>query len=822
MFVEVVFPLPFRKAFTYSVPKELENYAKVGVRAVAPFGKRTLTGFITNIPGSISLKKDEIKPITDILDDRPVFTKKLIKFYEWLADYYLCSLGEALRLLVPQGTDIESKRKIIVDKEFVNELLGNEKKKDSIRFKILLELSKKDEISFNSLQKAVKKKNIYLQIRKLHNEGALTVVDEVKGATVKVKKVKYVKLAKSVAEIYSQFPELDRRSPKQVKILLKLIEAKDIDFPASELLYKTESTQSSLTGLEQKGLVKIFEKEVDRRFKEHYEEKHQKLILTKDQQQIVDEVSKSLTENEFKTYLLHGVTGSGKTQVYIELAKQVLEKNKSVLILVPEISLTPQITSRFFNNFGDTVTVIHSRMSAGERYDSWRRVLNGKSKVVIGARSALFAPLDKIGLIVVDEEHDASYKSFEMIPKYNARDSAVVLGSIFECPVVLGSATPSIESMYNAETGKYKLLSLPNRIDDVKLPKITFVNIAHEKNKTKSETVFSKVLLDKIEDRLKKKEGVIILQNRRGFSTQIFCNDCGEVEMCENCSVPMVYHINQNKIQCHYCGLIKPVPGACTHCGSLNIKYFGTGTERVEDELQFYFPNARIERIDSDSITKKAYLSNLLLSFSKDEIDILVGTQMVSKGLDFPRVTLVGVISAETTLWLPDFRADERTFQLLTQVSGRAGRSKTEGEVIIQTYNERHFVLRKVLENDYAGFYAKEKADREKMGYPPFTRIALIESKDKNIDKTKGAITDFYKEIIKFKNYIKISDPTTAQIFKLMNNYRYHILIKSFKDKDPGGAILRKAILDSWIEFNKRSRYRDVNLFYDVDPQSIM
>lgn len=461
-------------------------------------------------------------------------------------------------------------------------------------------------------------------------------------------------------------------------------------------------------------------------------------------------------------------------------------------------------------------------MSAGERYDSWRRVLNGKSKVVIGARSALFAPLNKIGLIVVDEEHDASYKSFEMIPKYNARDAAVVLGNIFSCPVVLGSATPSIESMFNSDTGKYKLLSLPRRIDDAKLPKITFVNIAHEKNKSKSETVFSKVLIDKIEDRLKKKEGVIILQNRRGFSTQIFCNDCGEVEMCENCSVPMVYHINQNKIQCHYCGSVKPVPGACTHCGSINIKYFGTGTERVEDELQFYFPNAKIERIDSDSITKKSYLSNLLLSFSKGEIDILVGTQMVSKGLDFSRVTLVGVISAETTLWLPDFRADERTFQLLTQVSGRAGRSKVEGEVIIQTYNEKHFVLRKVLENDYNGYYAKEKSDREKMGYPPFSRIALIESKDTNMDKAKGAIYDFYKEIIKYKNYLKISDPTTAQIFKLINNYRYHILIKSFKDKDPGGAILRKAIFEAWAEFNKKSRYKDVNIFYDVDPQSIM
>jgi primosomal protein N' (replication factor Y) (superfamily II helicase) len=822
MFVEIVFPLPFRKAFTYSVPKDLHEFTKVGVRAVAPFGKRTLTGFIINLTETTSLNKEEVKPISDILDNKPIFTNKTLKFYEWLSEYYLCSLGEALKLLVPQGTEVETKRKIIVDKDFVSELLQKEKKKDSLKFKILLELTKREELSFSTLQKAVKKKNIYSQIRQLHNQGAVTIIDEVEGARVKIKKVKFVKLAKAIGEIYSSFPELDRKSPKQVKILLKLIEAKGTALPVAELLHKTESSKSSLDGLEQKGFVTVFEKEIDRRYKEHYVEEHQELVLTKQQQFMVDEVSSSITENKFQTYLLHGVTGSGKTQVYIELAKQALEKNKTVLILVPEISLTPQITSRFFNNFGDTVTVVHSRMSIGERYDAWRRVLNGKSKVVIGARSALFAPLNKIGLIGVDEEHDASYKSADMVPRYNARDAAVVLGNIFNCPVVLGSATPSVESMYNAETGKYKLLSLPERIDDAKLPKITFVNIAHEKNKAKSETVFSKLLVDKIEDRLKKKEGVIILQNRRGFSTQIFCNDCGEVEMCENCSVPMVYHINQNKIQCHYCGLVKPVPGACTICGSINIKYFGTGTERVEDELQFYFPNARIERIDSDSITRKSYLSNLLLGFSKGDIDILVGTQMVSKGLDFARVTLVGVISAETTLWLPDFRADERTFQLLTQVSGRAGRSKVEGEVIIQTYNEKHFVLRKVLENDYKGFYAKEKEDRKQMGYPPFTRIALIEIKDTSMDTAKGAAYDFYKEIIKYKNYLKISDPTTAQIFKLVNNYRYHILIKSTKEKDPGGAILRKAILESWTEFNKTSRYRDVKVYYDIDPQSIM
>lgn len=822
MFAEIVFPLPFRKAFTYSVPKELQEFTKVGVRAVAPFGKRTLTGFIINIPESISLKKDEIKPITDILDDKPIFTNKTLKFYEWLADYYLCSLGEALKLLVPQGTDVESKRKIIVDKDFISELLQKEKKKDSLKFKILSELSKREELRFSTLQKTVKKKNIYSQLRQLHNQGAVTIIDEVEGVKVKPKMVNYVKLAKSVAEVYAGFPELDRKSPKQVKILLQLISAKGKSLPVAVLLNKTESSKSSIDSLQKKGFVSVFEKEIDRHFKDVYEEDHQKLTLTEKQKFVVDEVAAVINEQNFQTFLLHGITGSGKTQVYIELTKLALSKNKTVLILVPEISLTPQITSRFFNNFSNTVTVVHSRMSAGERFDSWRRVLKGKSKIVIGARSALFAPLNNIGLIVVDEEHDSSYKQSDQIPKYNARDAAIILGSIYKCPVVLGSATPAIESMYNAESGKYKLLKLEERIDDAKLPKITFVNIAHEKNKTKTETVFSKVLLDKIEDRLKKKEGVILLQNRRGFSTQIFCNDCGEVEMCENCSVPMVFHINQNKIHCHYCGTIKPVPGACTHCGSINIKYFGTGTERVEDELQFYFPNAKIERIDSDSITKKSYLGNLLLSFSKGDIDILVGTQMVSKGLDFSRVTLVGVISAETTLWLPDFRADERTFQLLTQVAGRAGRSKVEGEVIIQTYNEKHFALQKVLHNDYYGFYRKELLDRQKMGYPPFTRIALIETKDTSLDKAKGAAFNFHKELIKYKNWLKISDPTTAQIFKLMGNYRFHILIKSVKDKDPGGAVLRKAILDSWTEFNKKSRFRDVKLYYDVDPQSIM
>jgi primosomal protein N' (replication factor Y) len=821
MFAEIVFPLPFRNAFTYSVPKELEPFAQTGVRAVVPFGKRMLTGFIVNTSEKTDVK-EKIKPVYDILDDKPIFDKKLLKFYEWVSDYYLSSLGEALKLGVPYGSDIETKRKIIIDKKLCDDLFKNEKNKNSIRAKILKLLSEREEINFTYLQSLVKKKNIYSQVKSLELAGAITVLDEIPGAKVKVKTAKFIELNKSVAEIYASFPEIERKSPKQVKILLELISNKNKKYALADIIKKTESSVSSVNSLEEKSFIKIIEKEVERTYLEEYREKHETFELTSKQKEVIEVISKNFKPWKFAAYLLHGVTGSGKTQVYIELIKKVVENNKSALFLVPEISLTPQITSRLFNNFGDVVTIIHSRMSIGKRYDSWRKVLKGKSKIVIGARSALFAPLRNIGIIVVDEEHDSSYKQFESAPKYHARDSAIILARHHNCPVLLGSATPSIESMHNALTGKFHLLELPERIDNAKLPEIELVNIAVERKNKRMENIFSKFLLDKIEDRLKKKEGIIILQNRRGFSTQVYCEDCSEIETCENCSVPLIYHINKNVLQCHYCGFVKDVPHACTNCGSLSIKYFGTGTERVEDEIEYYFPNVRVKRIDSDSITQKNSLSKILLKFSRGDIDILVGTQMVSKGLDFSRVTLVGVISAETTLWLPDFRADERTFQLLTQVAGRSGRSKVKGEVVIQTQNEKNFTLQKVVHNDYAGLYKKEIADREKMGYPPFVRIALIEAKDLDEKRAKGAISDFYKELKAYEKYLKIMGPATAILARLKGFYRYHILIKSSKDVDPGGAILRKAILASFINFNKKSRFRDVKLIYDVDPQSIM
>jgi primosomal protein N' (replication factor Y) (superfamily II helicase) len=821
MFAEVVFPLPFRNTFTYSVPVEFEDLAKIGVRVVAPFGKRVLTGFVVKIQKKTSVL-ETIRPLSDILDAKPIYSLDDLKFYEWLAEYYVCSLGEALRLGVPYGLEIESKRKILIDKPLCKKLSEKEKNKTSLKTKILNILSDRDEMNFSYLQKMVGKKNIYSVLKSLENDTAVTLLDEIEDAKVKVKTANFVKLAKPLAEIYVSLPELEQRSPKQLKILLEIISNKKKEISMAVLLKKVDASRTSIDSLQSKGLVSVYEKEVDRKYSELYNEELVEFTLTDLQLKAIEEVKNEIDQKKFKPFLLHGITGSGKTQVYIELIKEVLIRKKTALILVPEISLTPQITSRLLNNFGDDVSVMHSRMSLGERYDSWRRILKGKSKIVIGARSALFAPLKNIGIIIVDEEHDQSYKQTDSAPKYNARDSAVVLARFNNCPVLLGSATPSFESMFNAETGKYKLLELPERIDNAKLPKILLVNVSIERKNKKMENVFSGILLDKIKDRLTKKEGVIILQNRRGFSTQIFCEDCSEVETCPNCSVPMVYHISKNYIQCHYCGFVREVPNACTHCGSINIKYYGTGTERVEDELEFHFPGAVIKRVDSDSIGRKSSLSKTLLEFSEGNIDILVGTQMVSKGLDFSRVTLVGVISAETSLWIPDFRADERTFQLLTQVSGRAGRSNIEGEVIIQTQNEKTFTLQKVLQNDYMGFYKKEMEIRLLKGYPPFSRICLVETKDLDENKAKGAINDFYQELVPFKKWLNISLPTTALIAKLKGHYRFNILIKSSRDSDPGGAVLRKAIFQSFAGFNRKSRFRDVKFIYDIDPQSII
>ncbi|KAF0214387.1 MAG: primosomal protein [Ignavibacteria bacterium] len=785
MFCQIVFPLPFRNSFTYSIPDEFRSSIKIGVRVVAPFGKRVLTGFVTGLSETTDIK-EKIKPVRDVLDELPIFDETSLKFYEWISDYYISSLGEALRNSVPYGSDIESKRKVVTDMKFCAQLYDQEMKKTSPRAKLLSVLAEKEVHYISQLQKQLKTKSIYTSLRSLEKIGALSILDLVEQSKVRVKKAKFVQLAKSVDEIYEAMPELERKSPKQIVILLELIAKKEA-IQQAELLKKTNLSQATIQSLEKKGFVEVVDKEVERVYLETYTEAAKEFDLTEAQQNVVE-----------------------------------MAKGQSAIILVPEISLTPQITSRFYNHFKDKIAVLHSRMSLGERYDSWRGIIAGKYSLVIGPRSALFAPLKNIGLIVVDEEHDQSYKQSDLVPKYNGRDAAIIRARFSNCPVLLGSATPAVESMHNALNGKFTLLELPERVDNAKLPRIRLVDVTIEKKRKKIEGIFSQSLLEAIGERIKKKESVIILQNRRGFATQVFCNDCGEVLMCPDCSVAMVHHINKNILQCHYCNIVQPVPKACPVCGSISLKFFGTGTQRVEDELGYYFPNVSIERIDSDSTSKKGSLGEILNRFRKGEIQILVGTQMVSKGLDFGDVTLVGVVAAETSLWIPDFRADERTFQLLTQVAGRAGRSEKEGEVIIQTQNQKHFVLQKVLATDYKAFYQKEITLREQGEYPPFTRIGLVEVKDEKEDKSRGAIKDLFEILKRESKGLKLTPPTEAIIYKIKGFYRWQILIKSSKKFDPSGKVLRTALLNAMIEFNQKSRYRDVKLIIDVDPQSII
>lgn len=821
MYVDIVFPLPFKNSFTYKVPEDYCELIQIGIRVTAPFNKRVLTGFVIAINNNPDLATT-YKSIIDILDISPIFTEKSLDFYKWIADYYLSSLGEALKNSVPSGLEVETKRKIVADCDACLNQLQNEKDLNSNRAKILKYLSESSTVSLNYLKKTTKVANVYSILKTLEKRGLISIVDEVEKAKVKIKTVKFAELNSDTEFVFNKIGEIEKRSPKQAEILLYLIGNKLKKASLTEIYEQTKSNLSSIKSLEEKNLLKIIDVEETREYNERLEEDVKDITLTAKQDEIVKNISEDITNSKFTSSLLYGVTGSGKTQIYIELTKIALSKDKDILILVPEISLTPQMTGRFYNYFGKLVSVIHSKMSPGERYDSWRSLLTGKSKIVVGARSALFAPLQNIGLIIVDEEHDQSYKHNDSVPKYNAKDCALMLGKFNNCPVVLGSATPSVESMYNAQTGKYKLLELLDRIDDAKLPEIKLINITQIQKQNNMFGVFSSALLEEIKKRIEKKEGTIILQNRRGFATQVYCEDCGNIIECKDCSVPMVYHINKNILTCHYCGEIQDVPRCCPVCGSIKLKFFGTGTQRVEDELDYHFPEARIERIDSDSISKKGNLPAILNRFKNGEIDILVGTQIVSKGLDFSNVTLVGVISAETNLWMPDFRADERTFQLLTQVAGRAGRRTLKGEVLIQTLDDKNKVLKLVQSYDFLTFCENEIKKRQINLYPPFSRLCLIEMKDKEENIVKSAAQDLFKLLARFKKYITVYPPTPAMIFKLRGMYRYQIIIKSSRETDKTGSALRHAVNESLIDFNQKSRFRNIKYYVDIDPQNII
>ena len=782
LYADLAIPVAVDKVFTYLVPDDLRQSVRPGMRALAPFGARTVTGVIIRVgpsPGESRETPGRYKYIRELLDPEPVVSDDLLNLSVWIANYYMAPLGEVLRSVLPADAT-----------------QGRPRTEPVIR------------------------------------------IDEKKRA--------------DWSRWLSETPA--RRLERQKAIIGELLstEAGEEVVRVRSVLEKAGASGPTLKILERKGLVSLERREVSRiSTYDLYPSSlgAQQIVLNADQSEAIGTIGSSVARGEFKTFLLFGVTGSGKTQVYIEAIRPVLELGKTVIVLVPEIALTPQIVRRFKHQFGERVVAQHSRMSAGERSDVWSAVRRGTVSIVIGPRSAVFAPLKNLGLIVVDEEQDSSYKQHDQSPHYNARDVAIMRASFSGAVVVLGSATPSFESYSNAAQGKYGLLRLPERVDNARLPEIEIVDMTVERKAKfaayradrKSDFVrdpvdarlnprkflmgsLSGILREKIADRIGRREGIILLQNRRGFSPLMECFSCGHVEVCPNCSISLTYHAQGKTLRCHYCGVEKPAPDSCPKCASADLEHRGFGTQRVEEELRELFPGAVLIRMDRDTTTGRNSHDLILRKFSDGEADILLGTQMVAKGLDFSRVTLVGVISADTQMLLPDFRSSERTFQLLAQVAGRAGRSKLRGEVIIQTYLPGHPTLRHVVAHDFTSFYESEVGAREQLGYPPFSRLVLIEFKGEEEREVLRRAAGVAESLRRHRRHVITLGPAIPPIARLKGLFRCHVLMKDLKKQDPSGRAFRRALADALGEYEKSAggKNRSVKMTIDVDPAGMM
>ncbi|MEO8447817.1 MAG: primosomal protein N' [bacterium] len=831
-FVNVALDIPLNTVFTYKVPEHFDNEVERGMRVLVNFGKKMMTGIITDIMDFSLLER--VREVRTVLDSESIFSDELMKFCIWLSEYYLAPIGEVLFSVIPRNINIKSDAYFFLTENYRPKL-------DSVILKeeLLIDIIR---ILENTEDTGLTKKQIENKIKTLDAGRLISTLVETgilysKNLYSKPTKIKIQKVITSnfiTNDIEALIKENKIRSVNQKKLIEALAINPQIE--SSEAKSKYNTGPAVLNALLSKGLISIREVRSHRNAVEIFSEESKTISLNDEQSEALKKIDEAVDSSVFKTFLLFGVTGSGKTEVYINAIKNALELGKTAIVLVPEISLTPQLIHRFKKVYDDKVGVIHSKLSDGEKLDTYDRILDGTFRIIIGARSAVFAPLKNIGIIIVDEEHDTSYKQ-ENSPKYNGRDAAIYRARLNDAVIVLGSATPSIESYHNAQSGKYELLNLRSRVADVKLPEIKILDLLKSQKREFEEDrkdffdsidkvkvkFLSKELIYEIGERLSKKESIIILQNRRGYHSYLECLNCGNVEMCIRCNIALTYHKAFDLLKCHYCGFSRRFVKKCSDCSSSMLIPKGAGTERVEEELIKIFPSAVIQRMDSDTLTSKKLYQKILKDFYDGKIDILAGTQIISKGLDFPNVTLVGVVNADIGLLNPDFRATEKTFQILTQVSGRSGRSDKKGEVLIQTNHSDFYVFEDVRKNDYLNFFENEIKIRQQLNYPPFSRITIIEvrSEDRLLAESK------IKEIF---NFLKQSDslfllevlPPIAPLFsKLKDKYRFHLLIKSAKTKDPSGKYLKK-LLNEVRSYAEKNVPKKVLVTIDVDAVNLL
>lgn len=818
-YADLILPLALPQNYTYRIPFDLADQVEPGKRVIVQFGKRRLyTALVYSVHDNPPQEFDP-KDILEVEDENPIIGPLQLKFWNWMAEYYLCTMGEVMTAALPSGLKLESETMVLRNhlKKIEDEELNDNE------FLIMEALTSQDVLSIKEISEITGLKNPLKLIHGLIGKRYIVLEEELKNGYRPVQK-RLVKLSDKYAGtgLSELFEELSR-AHKQKELVLAyfklLSEAKHENendpkpVVASKLLKVAKSSDSSLKGLSEKGIFEIYYDQPDEispghELKDFYE-------LNEHQEQALSELKKHYEEKDVS--LLHGVTSSGKTEIYVRFIKETLAMQKQVLYLVPEIALTTQLIGRMQKYFGDQVLVFHSRFSDRERVETWLKLIENPEKpyLIIGARSSLFLPFQNLGFVIVDEEHETSFKQFDPAPRYHARDAAILLASMSQAKVLLGSATPSIEAYTNALSGKFGLATMNKRHADLPMPEIQCVDLKRARNKKEMHGHFSHELVEEIKATLTNKKQVILFQNRRGFSTMIQCQNCAHVNQCKNCDITLTYHKHIDLLRCHYCGYSRQIPSRCPACGSYEMKALGFGTEKLEDDLSLMIPEATIKRMDLDTTRKKNAYQNLITEFEDGEIDILIGTQMVTKGLDFENVALVGILNADTLLNFPDFRSHERAFQLMAQVAGRAGRKGQRGKVLIQTSDPYHSIIRKVMDNDYGKMYEDERYERKNYKYPPYHRMIRITLKHRDRQHLFNSATSMGQELRTVFGK-RVLGPEFPLIARLRNFYQMEIILKL--EQKVSLAKAKTHLSETIGVFLSKNPEKKVHIIYDVDP----
>lgn len=818
-FAEIILPVPIPKLFTYRVPAALNDVVKIGQRVIVQFGqKKILTGIISSLHQNPPTEY-EAKYILELIDEKEVIGKHQFNLYQWMAGYYMCTLGEVINAALPSGLKLSSESMVQLNPSFN----WDETPFDfSEKERILINRLKQDTLSYTEIAKFLGTKSIYSLIRSMASKEAVILFEKVreKFKPKTEKRIRFTKKYTDKKELEKLFEEMSSK-PKQEAVLLKYLQSVPLFSDASlnsngqsksELL-EGEST-SSLNTLIKNKIFEEFETIIPRFGFDDPTTAHPILLSEK------QEEARNYILNHFKesdVVLLHGITGSGKTEIYIDLIRRALDGGNQALLLIPEIALTTQIVQRLKKIFGTEMGVYHSKFSDNERVEVWNGILSGKFQLVVGVRSSVFLPFDNLGLVIVDEEHDSSYKQQSPAPRYQARDFALVMAHQHHAKVVLGSATPSAESFFHCLQGRFKLVSLTERFGEANLPEVIFADMAIERQRKSNKGEFSSTLIKAIGEALKNKEQVILFQNRRGYAPMVQCEDCNWIPKCINCSVSLTYHQYRHEMVCHYCGYRESLPAECPTCTSKRILTKGYGTEKLEEELKLLFPEAKVQRMDWDTTRTRSGYESIIENFQEGETDILVGTQMVTKGLDFGRVSLVGVFDADRMMHFPDFRAHERAFQLIIQVSGRSGRREKKGNVIIQTADPKQSLFSYVLQHDIPGYIKAELGEREVHFYPPYSRLIEITIKHTDRLKCKNLATQLTQLIRKDITGAKVLGPGEPLVSKIRNEFLMSILIKIPRD---GGRLkeIKSQLSQLADHMLSIKEYRSAKIVFDVDP----